>query len=71
MAEPESINFVLSKGAKMPLKATVGAAGFDFFSLKREFFTYKDGELEIIDPKDAKPFDIVRYSTGVHCEIPK
>lgn len=65
------LNFVLSAGAKPPIKATAGAAGFDLFAIKREFFTHKDGQLMVIEPEKVKQFDLVRYSTGVFCEIPK
>lgn len=69
-SEDNSLNYTLSPGAKPPIKATPGAAGFDFFAATREFFTVKNGELMVIKPKDAKQFDLVRYGTGVHCEIP-
>lgn len=69
--QADSLNFVLSAGAKPPIKATLGAAGFDLFALKREFFTQKDGQLTVVEPKNIKQFDLVRYNTGVFCEIPK
>lgn len=65
------LKYTLAKGAKAPVKATAGAAGFDCFALSLEFLTYKDGELEVIEPGQAKQFDLVKYSTGVSLEIPE
>lgn len=64
------LNFVLSAGAKPFIKATPGSAGFDCFAQTREFFTFNDGELIVIEPAKAKQFDLVQYGTGVACEIP-
>lgn len=65
------LKYTLAKGAKAPVKATSGAAGYDCFALNREFLTYKDGELVAVEPGHARQFDIVKYSTGVRLEIPE
>lgn len=64
------LRFSLAAGAKAPAKASLGAAGFDCFAFKREFLASKRGELIPIKPGEARPFDLVRYSTGVSVEIP-